>query len=146
MLLVLWSMLPGCRPDAGIDTAPAFHLDLVPIAAENQSPFDDVDQIDLVVGVQGDAPQTLSLDAPGSGGSVTTGQIAPLEGDVIEVRESSRGIQKIVDALSKVDRTSRPTWIELDKDNMRGKVTALPARSDIAADIDEQLIVELYSK
>ena len=67
-------------------------------------------------------------------------------GDIIEVREGSRTIQKIVDALGKVDRTSRPTWIELDKDNMRGKITALPARSDIAADIDEQLIVELYSK
>ena len=91
MLLVLWSMLPGCRPDAGIDTSPAFHLDLVPVAAENQSPFADVDQIDLVVGVQGDAPQTLSLDAPGEGGSVTTSQIAPLEGDVIEVRAYSGG-------------------------------------------------------
>jgi small subunit ribosomal protein S4 len=67
-------------------------------------------------------------------------------GDIVEVRESSKKVQKIVDAMSKVDRSPRPNWIELDKDNLRGKITALPARADIAADIDEQLIVELYSK
>jgi len=55
-------------------------------------------------------------------------------------------VQKIVDAIGKVDRTSRAAWIELDKDAMKGKITAMPSRSDIAADIDEQLIVELYSK
>jgi small subunit ribosomal protein S4 len=66
--------------------------------------------------------------------------------DVVEVRESSRKVQKIVDAMAKVDRSPRPNWIELDKDNFRGKITALPARADIAQDIDEQLIVELYSK
>jgi small subunit ribosomal protein S4 len=67
-------------------------------------------------------------------------------GDVIEVREKSRKVQKVVEALAKVDRTPAPTWLELDKDSFKGKVTALPARSDIAAEIDEQLIVELYSK
>jgi small subunit ribosomal protein S4 len=66
--------------------------------------------------------------------------------DVVEVRESSRKVQKIVDAMAKVDRSPRPNWIELDKDNFKGKITALPARADIAQDIDEQLIVELYSK
>ncbi len=66
--------------------------------------------------------------------------------DVVEVRESSKKVAKIVEAMAKVDRSPRPSWIELDKDNFRGKVTALPARADIAADIDEQLIVELYSK
>jgi small subunit ribosomal protein S4 len=67
-------------------------------------------------------------------------------GDVIEVAEDSRKVQKIVDALGKIDRSPRPGWLELDRDNFKGKVTALPARADIAADIDEQLIVELYSK
>ena len=66
--------------------------------------------------------------------------------DIVEVRESSRKVQKIVDAMAKVDRSPRPNWIELDKDNFKGKITALPARADIAQDIDEQLIVELYSK
>ena len=67
-------------------------------------------------------------------------------GDVIVVREKSRKVQKIVDALANVDRVPRPAWIELDKDKFTGKITTLPARSDIAQDIDEQLIVELYSK
>ena len=71
-------------------------------------------------------------------------QVRP--GDVIEVREKSRKIQKIVDALANVERVPRPAWLELDKDNMRGKITAAPTRSDISSDIDEQLIVELYSK
>ena len=71
-------------------------------------------------------------------------QVRP--GDVIEVREKSRKIQKIVDALANVDRVPRPAWLELDKDAMRGKVTQAPTRSDVSSDIDEQLIVELYSK
>jgi small subunit ribosomal protein S4 len=71
-------------------------------------------------------------------------QVRP--GDTIEVRERSRKVQKIVDALANVDRVPRPAWLELDKDGMRGKVSAAPTRSDISSDIDEQLIVELYSK
>ncbi len=71
-------------------------------------------------------------------------QVRP--GDVIEVREKSRKIQKIIDALANVDRVPRPAWLELDKDAMRGKVTQAPTRSDVSSDIDEQLIVELYSK
>ena len=67
-------------------------------------------------------------------------------GDVIEVCTPSRKVQKVVDALAKVDRTPSPGWLELDRDNFKGKVSTLPARSDIAAEIDEQLIVELYSK
>ena len=67
-------------------------------------------------------------------------------GDVVEVREKSRKVVKIVEAGSKSDRTTRPNWIDIDKDHFKGKVTALPMRADIAAEIDEQLIVELYSK
>jgi len=67
-------------------------------------------------------------------------------GDVIEVREKSRKVERITGALANIDRVTRPTWIELDKDSFRGKITALPARTDISSDIDEQLIVELYSK
>ena len=69
-----------------------------------------------------------------------------LPGDVIEVREKSRKVQKIVDALANLDRSPLPQWIEIDRDKFSGKVTAMPSRSDSSADIDEQLIVELYSK
>ncbi len=71
-------------------------------------------------------------------------QVRP--GDTIEVRERSRKVQKIVDSLANVDRVPRPAWLELDKEAMRGKVTQAPTRSDVSSDIDEQLIVELYSK
>ena len=71
-------------------------------------------------------------------------QVRP--GDTIEVREKSRKIQKIVDSLANVNRVPRPAWLELDKEAMRGKVTQAPTRADVSSDIDEQLIVELYSK
>jgi small subunit ribosomal protein S4 len=67
-------------------------------------------------------------------------------GDVVEVRESSRSVARIGDALTKLDRSPLPAWIDLDRDKFRGVVRSLPTRSDIGADIDEQLIVELYSK
>lgn len=68
------------------------------------------------------------------------------ESDEIVVREKSRKIQKIVEALAKLDRSPLPTWIDIDRDNFQAKVKNTPARSDISAEIDEQLIVELYSK
>jgi small subunit ribosomal protein S4 len=66
--------------------------------------------------------------------------------DVVEVRGKSQKVQKVIDALANSDRSPRPAWLEVDKEKFTAKVTALPARSDIAQDIDEQLIVELYSK
>jgi small subunit ribosomal protein S4 len=68
------------------------------------------------------------------------------EGDVVEVRERSRKVQKVLDAMSNLDRTPNAAWLEIDREGLKGKVTAMPLRSDIAAEIDEQLIVELYSK
>ena len=67
-------------------------------------------------------------------------------GDVIEVREKSRKIQSITDSLDAVVRRGIPPWLELEKDSMKGSVTAIPAREDITMPIQEQLIVELYSK
>ncbi len=68
------------------------------------------------------------------------------ENDVIEVREKSRKIQTIVDSLDAVIRRGIPQWIELEKDSMKGKINSNPVREDIAIPIQEQLIVELYSK
>lgn len=68
------------------------------------------------------------------------------ENDVIEVREKSKTVQKIVDAQANLERSPLPNWIEIDKAKFSAKITQMPARADIAADIDEQLIVELYSK
>jgi small subunit ribosomal protein S4 len=68
------------------------------------------------------------------------------EGDEIIVREKSKKVEKISDSLAKIDRSPLPAWIEIDRDNFRSKIKALPQRADISSDIDEQLIVELYNK
>ncbi len=66
--------------------------------------------------------------------------------DVVQVRESSRTIARIGEALAAVDRRGVPQWIELDKEGMRGGIKQLPAREDVTLPIREQLIIELYSK
>jgi small subunit ribosomal protein S4 len=67
-------------------------------------------------------------------------------GDEVELREQSRAIARITDALAGVDRRGVPKWLEVDKAAFRGKLAALPARDDITIPIREQLIIELYSK
>lgn len=67
-------------------------------------------------------------------------------GDVVEVREKSRKIQTIEDSMDAVVRRGIPQWLELEKDNFKGSVKALPVRDDITMPIQEQLVVELYSK
>ena len=67
-------------------------------------------------------------------------------GDVIELREKSRKIERINDALEAVVRRGIPQWLELEKDSYKGALKSLPVREDITMPIQEQLIVELYSK
>ncbi|GAB6096648.1 hypothetical protein JCM14469_29010 [Desulfatiferula olefinivorans] len=66
--------------------------------------------------------------------------------DVIQVREKSKTVQIIADSLNAVVRRGVPQWMSLDKENMKGTISGLPAREDITIPIQEQLIVELYSK
>jgi len=67
-------------------------------------------------------------------------------GDVITVKEKSKKIQAINESLDAVARRGVPSWLELDKDNLQGSVKAMPERHEITMPIQEQLIVELYSK
>jgi len=68
-------------------------------------------------------------------------------GDVIGLRERTRKVASIQDAVASVGgRGGVPAWLQLDAANLTGKVVALPRREDIQMPIDEQLIVELYSK
>ena len=67
-------------------------------------------------------------------------------GSVIEVAEKSRKMLRIAEALETVERRGVPQWIELDKKGMKGTVKAVPNREDLTMPIQEQLIVELYSK
>ena len=66
-------------------------------------------------------------------------------GQVVGVREKSKSLEVIVDALSGFNHSKYP-WIEWDQTSMSGKFLHLPERADIPENIKEQLIVELYSK
>lgn len=68
-------------------------------------------------------------------------------GDVITLRDRTRKNQQVLDSVATVGgRGGIPAWLELDADNLKGTVLALPKREDIQMPIEEQLIVELYSK
>jgi small subunit ribosomal protein S4 len=67
-------------------------------------------------------------------------------GDEIAVRESSRQLPVIGQALEFTSHQTSPSWLEIDRDARKGRVTAIPKREDINLPVNEQLIVELYSK
>ena len=67
-------------------------------------------------------------------------------GDSVEIRENSKGHKGVQDSLQDSAHRATPPWLEVDAGALRGKVTALPRKDDIAMPISEQLIVELYSK
>jgi small subunit ribosomal protein S4 len=67
-------------------------------------------------------------------------------GSKVTVRERSRQIARIAGALETLEGRSVPRWLETDKDKFEGTVKALPTREDITLPIQEQLIVELYSR
>lgn len=67
-------------------------------------------------------------------------------GDEVEVKERSRKVAKISLAMESADRRGRVSWLELDKKAFKGMVKGLPVRDEMTLPINEQLIVELYSK
>ncbi len=67
-------------------------------------------------------------------------------GFTIEVRDRSKQVARISGALETAEGRAVPQWLEIEKDAMKGIVKALPQREDITLPIDEQLIVELYSR
>ena len=68
------------------------------------------------------------------------------QGDKVAVKEKSRRLEAFLTALERVDARGVPAWLEIDREQARGVVLSLPAREDIDQDIQEQLIIELYSK
>jgi len=67
-------------------------------------------------------------------------------GDVVEVRERSRTLVPIQTALDAVEGRGIPEWLELDKATFKGIVRALPTKAQIVLPVNEQLVVELYSR
>jgi small subunit ribosomal protein S4 len=71
-------------------------------------------------------------------------QVKP--GDKVEVREKSRKMARIASALEAAERRGIPAWLELDKGNFAGVIKSAPNREEITLPIQEQLIVEFYSR
>ncbi|MEE3481582.1 MAG: 30S ribosomal protein S4 [Lachnospiraceae bacterium] len=71
-------------------------------------------------------------------------QVKP--GDVVAVKESKRNIQRFKDIKDAVAGRTTPEWMDVDSENLTGKILALPKREQIDVPVDEMMIVELYSK
>ena len=67
-------------------------------------------------------------------------------GDVIEIKEKSKNIQRFKDILEVTGARLTPEWVDVNKEAFKGTVSTLPKRDQIDVPVDEMLIVELYSK
>ena len=67
-------------------------------------------------------------------------------GDVIEIKEKNKNIQRMKDIVEVTGGRLVPDWLEVDQENLKGTVKELPTREAIDVPVDEMLIVELYSK
>jgi small subunit ribosomal protein S4 len=80
------------------------------------------------------------------GRKAMTPSIVLKPGAKVVVREKSQKIARITGALEALEGRSVPQWLEIDKDSYAGTVKGMPTRDDITLPIQEQLIVELYSR
>lgn len=67
-------------------------------------------------------------------------------GDEVEIREKAKKQVRIADSLAVAEQYGLPNWVEVDVKAMKGVFKNLPERTDLSADINESLVVELYSK
>lgn len=66
--------------------------------------------------------------------------------DIVEVRERSRSLLPVQTSLEAIDGRGMPNWLDLDRAAFKGTVRSLPAKEDIALPVNEQMVVELYSR
>jgi small subunit ribosomal protein S4 len=67
-------------------------------------------------------------------------------GDVVSIREKSRNQSRIAESFSIATQAGMPDWLDVDEKSLKGTFKALPTREQILPDINESLVVELYSK
>ena len=91
----------------------------------------------IVVQPQGDAAKALVVNIP---------SYCVRPGDVVTVRDRSKEQTRINDALRMIEGMGFPDWVEVDVTNKSGTFKRVPDRSELPAEINEQLVVELYSK
>ena len=77
---------------------------------------------------------------------VTIASFQVSAGDTVEIKEKAKGQMRIKSALDIASQVGLPDWIEVDEKKMSGVLKSLPQREEILPDIDENLVVELYSK
>jgi len=85
-----------------------------------------------------------SVQINGSLINVPSYQVSP--GDVLSIREKAKKQQRIIDALTVTEQYGFPSWVEVNSKSMTGTFNSLPDRVDLGTEINEQLVVELYSK
>jgi|SRR5690554_1035204 small subunit ribosomal protein S4 len=85
-----------------------------------------------------------SITVNGQTVNIPSYQVKP--GDVVAVREKSKNQLRIAQALELAAQRGRAEWLEVDAEKKSGVFKSVPTRSDLSADINENLIVELYSK
>jgi small subunit ribosomal protein S4 len=81
-----------------------------------------------------------------NGGKVDVPSYLVKPGDVVTVRDKSRKVTRIQEALELAQRRGIPDWLDMQPDTFTGVVKALPLRADLTMPINEKLVVELYSK
>jgi small subunit ribosomal protein S4 len=81
-----------------------------------------------------------------NGRKASTPSIQVRPGQTVTVREKSQKVERITAALDALEGRSIPQWLEIDKDTFSGTVKQLPVREDVTLPIEEQLIVEHYSR
>jgi small subunit ribosomal protein S4 len=67
-------------------------------------------------------------------------------GDVISLRDKAKKQARVMEALSLAEQSGFPSWVDVDPKKMEGKFKQLPERGDVAQDVNESLVVELYSR
>lgn len=85
------------------------------------------------------------VDVNGRKCNIPSAQVKP--GDVVSVRESSRNNPTILSARDATAHAPAPNWIEVDREGLKGRILSIPKREELVQiQVNEQLIVELYSK
>jgi small subunit ribosomal protein S4 len=109
-----------------------------------------LDNVVYRLGLASSRPQARLLIGQGhfavDGGAVNVPSYLVQVGDVIAVRESSRNVQPIIAALARAGGRRMPAWLQTEADAMSGRVVALPTRADIDTQVQEELVVEFYSR
>jgi len=109
-----------------------------------------IDNIVFRLGFASSRPQARQLVRHNhilvNGKKVNIASFLVKKGDTVELKENSKKVKVINEALDTVVRRGVPQWLDIDKENYKGLIKSYPERDDLTMPMQEQLIVELYSK